>query len=70
VKFVNETPASVTGSGSSTPLLSDTWGSVIEHQVEIINKAKDGKNRIPAWAVAEAEEVELCPPPQSSPDLL
>jgi hypothetical protein len=25
--------------------------------VEIIKKANDGKNEVPAWAVAEAEEV-------------
>jgi hypothetical protein len=54
---VNETLALPTGSGSSTPPLSDTWSSVIEHQVDIIKKANGGENELPVWAVAEAEEV-------------
>lgn len=56
---MNENLAFSTGSGSSTPPLSDTWGSVIEHQVDIIKKANGGKNELPVWAVAEAEEVGL-----------
>jgi hypothetical protein len=57
VEFVNENPIPSTGSGSDTPPLLDTWGSVIERQVEIIKKANDGNNEVPVWAVAEAEEV-------------
>lgn len=57
VEFVNENLIFSTVSGSDNPLSLDTWGSVINHQVDIIKKANDGKNEVPVWAVAEAEEV-------------
>jgi len=57
VKFVDETPSLALRPGILTPPLSDTWSSVIEHQVEIIKKANDGNDEVPVWAVAEAEEV-------------
>jgi hypothetical protein len=57
VEFVNENLIFSTGSGSDTLPSLDTWGSIINHQVDIIKKANDGKNEVPVWAVAEAEEV-------------
>ncbi|KAE9363893.1 hypothetical protein N431DRAFT_550590 [Stipitochalara longipes BDJ] len=56
VEFVDETPALALRPGMITPPLPDTWGSVIEHQVEIVKKANNGNNEVPVWAVAEAEE--------------
>lgn len=38
---------------------SGTWDSVIDNQVDLIKKAGDGKDGVPVWAVAEAEEVDL-----------
>jgi hypothetical protein len=57
VEFVDETPDLGTRPGMITPPLSDTWGSVIEHQVDIIKKANRGSKEVPVWVVAEADEV-------------
>ena len=59
VEFVDETPALALRPGMVAPPLSDTWSSIIEHQVETIKKANDGNNEVPVWAVAEAEEVRV-----------
>ena len=59
VDFIDETPAFASEPGIITPPLSDTWGSVIENQVDIIKKANDGNNEVSVWAVAEAKEVGL-----------
>jgi hypothetical protein len=56
MKFIDETSTLSAGPGL-TPPLSDTWSSVIEHQVDTIRKANGGNNEVPVWAVAEAEEV-------------
>lgn len=40
-----------------SPPSSDTWGSVIESQADIIKKADNGRDPVPVWAVADAEEV-------------
>lgn len=58
-EFFNETPALVTRPKTITPPSPDTWGSVIDHQVNLFKKANDGKSEIPVWVVAEAEEVPM-----------
>lgn len=57
---MNESPdgvTSITSSERGTPPLSDTWGSVIEKQVNVVKKANTESHGVPVWAVAEAEEV-------------
>jgi hypothetical protein len=57
VEFVDETPALVTRPATITTPSPDTWGSVIEHQADLLKKANEGKSEVPVWVVAEAEEV-------------
>jgi hypothetical protein len=58
-EFVNEPRNTATGSDDGPTPSSGTWGSVIDNQVDLIKKADHGKDRVPVWAVAEAEEVSV-----------
>lgn len=54
---IQDGAVSIISSARSTPPLSDTWGSVIEKQADVVKKANDESYGVPVWAVAEAEEV-------------
>jgi hypothetical protein len=58
ITFINE-HRNLTGGRvrSSPPPSSDTWGSVVENQVNLLKKSDIRKDGVPMWAVAEEKEV-------------
>lgn len=56
-EFVNQHQKTLQTHEEEHASVSGTWDSVIDNQVDLVKKAGDGKNDVPVWAVAEAQEV-------------